>query len=124
MGSVSFSSSLSSVRLGIPGLSMVLAPVQALAAFFMPMQSGQVGHRQSFDSNLPRSTRGSCHLAHNLAGRSVEVATNRPASRLKVIREFEPGANRSQTGRMVISGRMADVCDELDRIAQRETPGR
>lgn len=40
--------------------------------------------------------------------------------RLKVIRELEAGINPSCAGRMVISGRMADVCAELDRMAQRE----
>ncbi|GAB3474723.1 hypothetical protein GCM10011496_26500 [Polaromonas eurypsychrophila] len=41
--------------------------------------------------------------------------------RLKVIREFEAGISPSCAGRMVISGRMADVCAELDRMSQRET---
>jgi hypothetical protein len=40
--------------------------------------------------------------------------------RLKVVREFEAGISPSCAGRMVISGRMADVCAELDRMAQRE----
>ena len=121
MGTVSFSSSLSFARLGMPGLSMALAPVQALVAFFMPVQSGQTSYRRPVDSYLPRPSRVPSNLAHSLAGRAVESTTNRPISRLKVIREFEPGANHSQTGRMVISGRMADVCAELDRISQRET---
>ena len=41
--------------------------------------------------------------------------------RLKVIRELEAGINPSCAGRMVISGRMADVCAELDRMAQKES---
>ena len=36
---------------------------------------------------------------------------------LKILREFEPGKCRSATGRLVISGRMADVCAALDRMA-------
>ncbi|MDO9359861.1 MAG: hypothetical protein Q7T70_12810 [Polaromonas sp.] len=40
------------------------------------------------------------------------------------MREFEPGVSPSCAGRMVISGRMADVCAELDRMAQRESSAR
>jgi hypothetical protein len=36
---------------------------------------------------------------------------------LRVVRLVERGQTRSQVGRMVISGRMADVCAELDRLA-------
>lgn len=36
---------------------------------------------------------------------------------LRVVRVVEAGQPRSQVGRMVISGRMADVCAELDRLA-------
>ena len=40
-------------------------------------------------------------------------------SSLKILREFEPGKSRSSTGRLVISGRIADVCEVLDRMAAR-----
>jgi hypothetical protein len=39
---------------------------------------------------------------------------------LRVLRVVETGSPRSSTGRMVISGRMADVCAELDRLVERE----
>ena len=44
-------------------------------------------------------------------------------SRLRVLREFEAGASPACAGRMVISGRMADVCAELERMtmAHRQT---
>ena len=48
------------------------------------------------------------------------VKTSSPR-RLKVIRELEAGISPSCAGRMVISGRMADVCAELDRLAQKES---
>ena len=41
-------------------------------------------------------------------------------SRLRVVRAFDPGVAPSCAGRMVISGRMADVCAELDRMTQKE----
>lgn len=59
------------------------------------------------------------------------VASNSPASvgrrpsplkrypsGLRILREFEPGASPSSAGRMVISGTMADVCAELDRLTR------
>ena len=36
---------------------------------------------------------------------------------LRVVRILEAGQSSTQVGRMVISGRMADVCAELDRLA-------
>lgn len=39
---------------------------------------------------------------------------------LRVVRILEAGQARTSVGRMVISGRMADVCAELDRLAARE----
>ncbi len=38
---------------------------------------------------------------------------------LRVERVLESGQSPGQVGRMVISGRMADVCAELDRLAKR-----
>ncbi len=46
--------------------------------------------------------------------RSWSAPTRRP---LRVVRVMEAGQSRSLVGRMVISGRMADVCAELDRLA-------
>ena len=39
---------------------------------------------------------------------------------LRVVRLVEASAPRSTAGRMVISGRLADVCAELDRLAALE----
>jgi hypothetical protein len=39
---------------------------------------------------------------------------------LRVVRVLESGQPLSHVGRMVISGHMADVCAELDRLAARE----
>jgi len=39
---------------------------------------------------------------------------------LRVARVMEAQQNRQSAGRMVISGRMADVCAELDRLAALE----
>ena len=36
---------------------------------------------------------------------------------LRIVRVIDPRGGRSAAGRMVISGRMADVCAEIDRLA-------
>lgn len=46
---------------------------------------------------------------------------NKPRPQLRVVRVAESGPSRAAAGRMVISGRMADVCAELDRLAALET---
>ncbi len=58
-----------------------------------------------------------CAATHRPAHR---VAIARPARPLRVVRVLEPSAPRAQAGRMVISGRRADVCAELDRLAAQE----
>lgn len=45
--------------------------------------------------------------------------TPRPAA-LRVLHECDAGQGPGHAGRLVISGRMADVCAELDRLAARE----
>ncbi|MCY7306458.1 MAG: hypothetical protein LH632_09960 [Rhodoferax sp.] len=46
------------------------------------------------------------------------TAQKRPA--LRVLRIVESGSASSHSGRLIISGRMADVCAELDRMAEHE----
>jgi len=60
---------------------------------------------------------------HTLAGHGhvawpAAVRGTRP---LRVLRVVDAGHASSTAGRMVISGRMADVCAELDRLAALET---
>ena len=51
-------------------------------------------------------------------GGTLPVLTVSPV--LRVMRVMEAGQSSASVGRMVISGRMADVCAELDRLAARE----
>ena len=44
-----------------------------------------------------------------------------PCTSLRVVRESDSAISPDSAGRMVISGRMADVCAELDRMALRAT---
>ena len=53
----------------------------------------------------------------DLSARPAHPAVSAP---LRVVRLSEGGERPGSAGRMVISGRMADVCAELDRLAARE----
>ena len=118
MGIVSFSHS--------PVFSILLAPVQALAAWFVPAQD-----RSSRFTAPARAQRASGQLAlpfvsgaATASRESAQVNKTPPKggtpSRLRIVREFDANVSPACAGRMVISGRMADVCAELDRMAQRE----
>lgn len=55
------------------------------------------------------------------------VATSAPASRtchVRLVRAPEPGSVRRPDARLVLSGRIGDVCAELDRLAALEQNGR
>jgi hypothetical protein len=54
---------------------------------------------------------------HTARNTSHSTAVARP---VRVVRVLEAGQARSAVGRMLISGRMVDVCAELDRLAARE----
>ena len=45
--------------------------------------------------------------------------TTLKAASLRIVRESDPAIGAECAGRMMISGRMADVCAELDRMALR-----
>jgi hypothetical protein len=119
MGIVSFSHS--------PLLSLLLAPVQALAAWFVPAQQS----RSRQFSTAMRAQRAAGQLALPFSAdsapsprKAAQAGKARPRnptpSRLRIVREFDANVGPACAGRMVISGRMADVCAELERMAQRE----
>ena len=101
------------------GLSVLLAPIHAVIALFVPAEAVLV---TTYPAVGPASVCGatSCSrkvtnvTSSNLAQSAVAVAT---VQRLKIVRQFEPGVSRSCSGRLFISGRMADVCAELERMA-------
>ncbi|MEY4155683.1 MAG: hypothetical protein RJB64_404 [Pseudomonadota bacterium] len=69
-------------------------------------------------ANFKASSKRACSRANlginTVANMAGHVEPIRP---LRVLRVFEAGQKPSHVGRMVISGRMADVCAELDRLA-------
>ena len=120
MGIVSFSNS--------PVLSVLRAPMQALAAWFVPAQSvsdpfaGPARSRRTPHHQLAVPFKpGSIPSRRCAAAAHAAAAKTSTTSRLKVVREFDAAVGPACAGRMVISGRMSDVCAELERMAQRET---
>jgi len=98
--------------------------IALFADLFMPLQS--LARRWS------RSRRaGTSHLRYvgikpGCTARAGSLAsTDRVASArpLRVVRTIERQQPGCRTGRVVISGRMADVCAELDRLAEIEASG-
>ena len=132
MGITSYSTHFS----GASVWATVMTPLHGLLSLFVPQQSASAS-AASF--NRHTSPHYSPHQAIDRT-RSIDsswwprgnkqVSLNQvcnPAhqpriSRLKIVRQFEPGVGPTCAGRMVISGRMADVCAELDRMAEREGP--
>ena len=69
-----------------------------------------------------RAVRGSRPFHRSVSNPVQAMRPARPAlsTPLRVVRLSEGGECPGSAGRMVISGRMADVCAELDRLVARE----
>jgi hypothetical protein len=82
----------------------VCSPLQSLLRWLIPGPQALPIH--AVQMRRPAACPQTAAMAHRVAPRP-----------LRVVRVMEAGQPRSQVGRMVISGRMADVCAELDRLA-------
>ena len=110
--------------MGIVLLTFVdlLSPLQSLANRWMPAhrsrRTGAVDLRSDLRYVAVRpvsaTTLGTGHAVHSTVG---QPAVARP---LRVVRTVDAQRSGLRAGRVVISGRMADVCAELDRLAALE----
>ncbi len=66
-------------------------------------------------ATAPRSTRPT-HSVHG----APRIAPHARRSPLRVVRILESDQASASVGRILMSGRMADVCAELDRMVERE----
>jgi len=104
--------------MGIALLNIVdlITPLQTLASRWMPTR------RSSHISTAGLryvGVRPSCGLRQSPATR--EDAPRSAARPLRVVRMVDAQQPGRHPGRVVISGRMADVCAELDRLVALET---
>ncbi len=130
MGAITFSSPSGRASTAMEWMS----PVQAVFAFFVapPVRVHAISNKVAIESSpaiptvVPRSElpapsiRAEAAVPFNKKAPPKQLAPGANAGRpscLKILREFEPGKCRSSTGRLIISGRMVDVCAALDRMA-------
>jgi len=101
--------------MGIALLSIVdlFTPLQSLADRWMPARRSR--HINSSGLRYV-GVRPSCASRQGPAGRDASASV-RP---LRVVRMVDAQQPNRHPGRVVISGRMADVCAELDRLAALE----
>jgi len=90
----------------------IFSPLQALAQRWMAPRRGSRSTDLRYVAIRPAcAARGT-----DPQPRGADTA----AKPLRVIRVVEPRSSARSSGRVVISGRMADVCAELDRLAALE----
>ncbi len=118
--------------MGIALLTLVdlLAPLQSLACRWIPKK--QIGATDCSAGLRYVAVRPASMDRSAMAPGEADVATPRPAvaasavkskatSRpLRVVRTVDAHSKGSKTGRVVLSGRLIDVCAELDRLAALE----
>ncbi len=92
-----------------------VAPARRVAAAAAPQALAPAVAAGSVSDN-PRNRVHA--LQRSWGGPTRSASVQRP---LRVVRVVEGRQARHGAGRMVISGRMADVCAELDRLAELET---
>ena len=94
-----------------------LTPLQSLADRWMPRR--RPGRRAMSSGLRYVGIRPSCAQRH-ATGSATAAASAAAALPLRVVRMVDAQHPGRAPGRMVISGRMADVCAELDRLVALE----
>ena len=96
-------------------------------AVFAPL--GRLLHRyRSRPTPIAARTPSKGSAQHGVAARPsaapdkafAKVEARRPRLPLRVVRVIDAGQASTLAGRILMSGRMADVCAELDRMVERE----
>lgn len=120
--------------MGIALLTFVdlLAPLQSLACRWMPKKDAGPTDRSAglrYVAVRPactaRNASGNANAGtHESDSPSAAAVAGRPAPRpLRVVRTVDAhqsGQSLRRTGRVILSGRLVDVCAELDRLAALE----
>jgi hypothetical protein len=117
-------------------LSLLIAPVQAVVLFFAPhagtikpsgMRMPVRAHASALPGCVPRascasaaSNGGFVHAGRTTTPRSKPSVSAKPIHRVRIVRNVDASLPADRAGRMVVSGRFADVCAELDKLASME----
>ena len=96
-------------------VSSLFAPLQGIFSWFIPA-APQLHVQPSRPAFRPKCLQTVLQPVND-APRATRTCAQRP---LRVLRVLEANHAPASAGRMVISGRMADVCAELDRLAALE----
>jgi hypothetical protein len=101
--------------MGIALLALVdlFSPLQALASRLMPARRPVADHTAGLRYVAVRPGRGSRAPSPESAN-DATCASPRP---LRIVRTVDAQQRGRDHGRLVLSGRLADVCAELDRLA-------
>ena len=101
--------------------SGLLAPFQQLVGWLATAPARGPARQRFGHAVAVPLTSGPSSPAWGPARRAAGVAhSRRPMRALRVLRVIDDCHPPASAGRMVISGRMADVCAELDRLAAQE----
>jgi hypothetical protein len=103
----------SSLFQGLSSLQRAASPARTPAV-------RQANRVSVFSSGRPARASSPFHRAASASAQGVRPMRPAVSTPLRVVRLSEGGERPGSAGRMVISGRMADVCAELDRLAARE----
>jgi hypothetical protein len=105
--------------------SALLAPLQSVVVFFAPhaapVRPVEVRAAQMGVMSAGQLGTGKPALMHHQSTLSVQIPPmHRVVHVVRVLRSVETDTPPDRAGRMVMSGRFADVCAELDRLAECE----
>lgn len=117
--------------MGIALLNFVdlLAPLQSFACRWMPKKdagptdcSAGLRYVAVRPACAARNASGNAEIGtHASAATMTAAVTGKPAARpLRVVRTVDAHQTGRRTGRVILSGRLVDVCAELDRLAALE----
>jgi hypothetical protein len=107
--------------MGIALLALVdlLSPLQSLANRWMPAR-GSGSDRPVGSRHAAMRTGRAMHPGAAADAGLTPACATAPVRPLRIVRTSDAQRRSGVTGRLVLSGRLADVCDELDRLAALE----
>lgn len=100
------------------GSANAVLPMQRTSLRQMPTVKSQVA--PNLEASYAHIARPGVRFDANIARVPKLGLQQLRGPQVRVIQVREPGQARASVGRMVMSGRMADVCAELDRLVARE----